>query len=310
MRYFIFQILLVVPLLLTAQSKKEQISTLHLRVDSLSEVIINERINNAQKLTDKSDKIFQLREEIASMNKTIELYHQQSLNYKDTITELHTSLSIFLSPCSNQSSVSHQGYEYDIVQIGDQCWFSENCRYLPVVSPSNEGSETSPYYYVYGYEGTDVAAAQTTDNYATYGVLYNWPAVMTEGMCPSGWHIPSHDEFSELTDFLGDIDIVVLPKDLDTYYADDYVACLKMKEAGFDHWDSDNTGATNSSGWTGLPGGYRYFRGFAYYEDSGYWWSASASNFILMSMYTEYDNHAFLANNHSFGFSARCVRDD
>ena len=99
--------------------------------------------------------------------------------------------------------VSHEGYNYSTVQIGEQCWFSENCRYLPVVSPSSAGSETSPYHYVYGYEGTTVSAAQATDNYATYGVLYNWPAVMTEGICPSGWHIPSDEEFTELTDFLG-----------------------------------------------------------------------------------------------------------
>ncbi|MDA0732641.1 MAG: hypothetical protein O2837_07255, partial [Bacteroidetes bacterium] len=76
--------------------------------------------------------------------------------------------------------VSHDGYDYSTVLIGDQCWFAENCRYLPEVSPSNEGNTTDPYYYVYGYEGTDVAAAMSTSNYATYGVLYNWPAVMTE----------------------------------------------------------------------------------------------------------------------------------
>ena len=87
-------------------------------------------------------------------------------------------------------AITHEGYDYSTVLIGDQCWFSENCRYLPEVSPSSEGSETEPYYYVYDYEGTDVAAAIATANYETYGVLYNWPAVMTEGICPSGWHIP------------------------------------------------------------------------------------------------------------------------
>jgi len=87
--------------------------------------------------------------------------------------------------------ISHEGYDYSTVQIGDQCWFSENCRYLPEVSPSSAGSETSPYYYVYGYQGTDVEEAKATYNYDTYGVLYNWPAVMTEGICPSGWHIPT-----------------------------------------------------------------------------------------------------------------------
>ena len=92
--------------------------------------------------------------------------------------------------------VTHQGYAYSTVQIGDQCWFSENCRYLPEVSYPSIDSPTDPYYYVYGYEGTDVASAMSTSNYATYGVLYNWPAVMTEGICPSGWHIPSDEEFT------------------------------------------------------------------------------------------------------------------
>ena len=58
--------------------------------------------------------------------------------------------------------VSHVGYDYSTVLIGDQCWFSENCRYLPEVSPSSEGSETEPYYYVYDYEGTDASTAMST----------------------------------------------------------------------------------------------------------------------------------------------------
>ena len=135
--------------------------------------------------------------------------------------------------------VSHESYDYSTVQIGEQCWFSENCRYLPEVSPSSEGNTTDPYYYVYGYEGTDVASAMSTSNYATYGVLYNWPAVMTEGICPSGWHIPSDEEFTQLTDFLGG----------------ESVAGGKMK-------DDVQWNGSNSSGWTGLPGGYRYSGGF------------------------------------------------
>ena len=71
MRYFIFTILLVAPLLLTAQSKKEQIATLVLRVDSLSEVLVNDRITNAQTLSDKSDKIFQLSQEKSDLEKEV-----------------------------------------------------------------------------------------------------------------------------------------------------------------------------------------------------------------------------------------------
>ena len=62
---------------------------------------------------------------------------------------------------------------------------------------------TITYYYVYGYEGSTVSEAQATSNYETYGVLYNWPAVMTEGICPSGWHIPSDGEWQTMEISLG-----------------------------------------------------------------------------------------------------------
>jgi uncharacterized protein (TIGR02145 family) len=157
-----------------------------------------------------------------------------------------------------------------------------------VVSPSNEESETEPYYYVYGYEGTDVTAAQATANYAFSGVLYNWPAVMTEGICPTGWHIPSDGEFTELTDFLGG----------------ESVAGVKMKDDAL--WNG-----TNSSGWTGLPGGYRYSGGF--YGDGilGSWWSASESgSYSWKRKLVHYGDNVgrdyYYRDN---GYSARCVRD-
>jgi uncharacterized protein (TIGR02145 family) len=184
--------------------------------------------------------------------------------------------------------LSHEGYEYSTVQIGDQCWFAENCRYLPEVSPSSEGSETEPFYYVYGYEGSTVSEAQATANYAFYGVLYNWPAVMTEGICPSGWHIPTDGEFTDLTDFLGG----------------ESVAGAKMK-------DNMQWNGTNSSGFTGLPGGFRYSGGFYFDGNYGYWWSASesGSNSWNRKLYYNYDSVGRLYDYRDFGFSARCVRD-
>jgi uncharacterized protein (TIGR02145 family) len=193
--------------------------------------------------------------------------------------------------------VSHDGYDYSTVLIGDQCWFSENCRYLPEVSPSSASSTTDPYYYVYGYEGTDVASAMSTPNYDTYGVLYNWSAVMTEGLCPSGWHIPSDGEFTQLTDFLGG----------------ESVAGGKMKEAGLDHWSFPNTGATNSSGWTGLPGGYCAGAGvgFNFNGEYEYWWSASESGSLSWGreLGFAHDNVSRFNVARYFGWSARCVRD-
>ena len=191
--------------------------------------------------------------------------------------------------------IEHEGYNYSTVQIGDQCWFSENCRYLPSVSAFNASSTTEPYYYVYDYQGADVAEAKATANYATYGVLYNWPAVMTSGICPSGWHMPSDGEFTQLTDFLGG----------------ESVAGGKMKEAGYDHWSSANIGATNSSGWTGLPGGYRYSGGFDNLGVNGLWWSASesGSNSWGRVLYSNLGNIFRGSNYRYIGLSARCVRD-
>ena len=211
--------------------------------------------------------------------------------------DLLTLLSQF-GECSSSFTcgdlISHDGYDYSTVLIGDQCWFSENCRYLPSVSPSdfNIYSETVPYYHVYDYEGTDVAAAQATSNYETYGVLYNWPAVMTEGICPSGWHIPSDGEFTELTDFLGGEDV-----------AGD---ALKATSG----WANNGNGS-NASGWTGLPGGYRIAGGFSYNGYVGYWWSASESGSTSWRRVLVYEsaNVQRHASGRGLGQSARCVRD-
>ena len=198
-----------------------------------------------------------------------------------------------IAPCGGL--VSHDGYDYSIVQIGDQCWFAENCRYLPEASDFNTGSDTTPYYYVYGYEGADVAAAKATENYEKYGVLYNWPAVMSEGICPSEWHIPSDDEWTHLTDFLGGVS----------------VGGGKMKETGYDHWVSPNTGATNSSDFSGLPGGFRYSGGFFNIGHYGYWWSSTESGSYswlrLLSYY--YDTVLHGDYSQANGVSARCIRD-
>jgi uncharacterized protein (TIGR02145 family) len=227
--------------------------------------------------------------------------------------------------------IEHDGYSYSTVQIGDQCWFSENCRYLPdlvfmgfdsIFSPdsstflyllpiagipgfssSSEGSVTEPYYYVYDYEGTDVTAAQATDNYETYGVLYNWPAVMEPGICPSDWHIPTDEEWQTMEMALG----------------------MSASEASSTGWRgtdegyqikstydwNDNGNGSNSSGFNGLPGGYRYSGGFYHNGDYGYWWSASesGSNSWYRALVSSYVNVHRYNSNRSYGFSARCVRD-
>jgi uncharacterized protein (TIGR02145 family) len=188
--------------------------------------------------------------------------------------------------------VAHEGYDYSTVLIGDQCWFSENCRYLPEVSGPSIDSTTEPHYYVYGYTGTDVTAAQATSNYETYGALYNWPAVMTEGICPSGWHIPSGGEFTQLIDFLGG----------------ENIAGEQMKSTS--GWVNGGNGS-NSSGFDGRPGGYAYSGDFSLDGNIGVWWSSSAWGSSSAYRFILYVNHdtSWSSTNGDSGFSARCVRD-
>jgi uncharacterized protein (TIGR02145 family) len=180
---------------------------------------------------------------------------------------------------------------YSVVKIGDQTWMAENLALLPTVHPSKSGSETTPYYYVYGYEGSSVSDAKVTANYATYGVLYNWIAAGTA--CPSGWHLPSDADWTGLTDYLG------------------ASAGGKMKETGTVHWSAANVGATNSSGFTALPGGAR--QGSGGIIDLGmedYFWSSTASG-TLNAWYRglEFRNGGFNRYNdyRPGGYSVRCL---
>lgn len=219
------------------------------------------------------------------------IFYQPNISPGDTFTDIR------------------DGNVYHIVNIGTQKWMGENLRYLPSVVGPATGSQTEPYYYVSGYDGTDVNEAKATANYTTYGVLYNWTAAMdsagsssanpsgVQGACPAGWHLPSFDEWVQLTDYLGD----------------EYVAGGKLKEAGTTHWMSPNTGATNETGFTALPGGSRKITGiFVEVTRYNYLWSATewssdkswfrAMQFDLSSIYIgTYDK--------GIGFSCRCVKD-
>jgi uncharacterized protein (TIGR02145 family) len=219
--------------------------------------------------------------------------------YKPTIEE--TTSGTFID--------SRDGNEYNWMQIGDQVWMAENLKYLPSVVGPGTGSQTTPHYYVYGYNGTNVADAKATANYTTYGVLYNWPAAMdgeassttnpsgVQGVCPTGWHLPSDAEWTQLTDYLGGVS----------------VAGGKLKETGTTHWSSPNTSATNETGFTALPGGGRdgdgAFDGIGLY---GLWWSATELDTDdAWYRYVIYDTSDVSRSYYlkELGFSVRCVRD-
>jgi len=191
---------------------------------------------------------------------------------------------------------SRDGRTYKTLTINGKEWMAENLAYLPAVSPPTEESLTAPYYYVYDYLGTSVAAAKQQANYTTYGVLYNWPAA--KAACPAGWHLPTDDEWTALTTFLGG----------------QSVAGGKMKEAGTAQWLSPNTGATNESGFSALPGGYRYNNGVFYNIGiNGFWWSSTEHSTIDAWRRALGYSYSHISRNYSgleYGISVRCVRDN
>jgi uncharacterized protein (TIGR02145 family) len=134
------------------------------------------------------------------------------------------------------------GNTYKVVIIGTQVWMAENLKTtkysdgtpIPLVTDNTAWSNlTTPGYCWYNNDSATIAQ--------TYGALYNWYTVNTGNLCPAGWHVPTDAEWTILITYLGGED----------------VAGGKLKEAGTAHWSSPNTGATNETGFTALPGGFR-----------------------------------------------------
>jgi uncharacterized protein (TIGR02145 family) len=167
---------------------------------------------------------------------------------------------------------------YSIVQIGGQTWMAENLNYST---------------------GNSWCYDNNSSNCNTYGRLYDWQAAL--GACPSGWHLPSDAEWTVLTDFLGG----------------ESIAGGKMKETGTAHWLSTNTGATNSSGFTALPGGGRYyFNGIGNFYNltyNAYFWSSTEhpSTSASWSRSLVYHNEAVGRDggDKTGGLSARCIQN-
>ncbi|MBV5314032.1 MAG: fibrobacter succinogenes major paralogous domain-containing protein [Prolixibacteraceae bacterium] len=190
------------------------------------------------------------------------------------------------------------GNVYKTVTIGTQIWMGENLcttKYndgtlIANVTDNKEWTSLSTGAYC-NYNNTENSGTNT------YGRLYNWYAINTGKLAPKGWHIPTDKEWTTLTSYLGG----------------EGIAGIKMKESGTTNWISPNSGATNSSSFTGLPGGSRFytalFYNFSYY---GYWWSASehdTSNAWLRSLCYNYNDVTRSYYDKRYGFSVRCIKD-
>ena len=225
---------------------------------------------------------------------------------------------VFIYSCTPQDAPntftdSRDGKVYKTVTIGEQVWMAENLAYLPSVVGPATGSDTDPYYYVYGFDGGTVAEAKATANYITYGVLYNWPAALTA--CPEGWHLPSDAEWTQLEEYLI----------ANGYNYDGTTTGNKIAKsmANYSGWNTSTvTGAIgntdypeywNKSGFSALPGGYRYTDGKFYLIGIfGHWWSSTGAytgyawTRTLLCDYSTVLRHS---DSEDSGFSVRCLRD-
>ena len=191
---------------------------------------------------------------------------------------------------------------YKTVTIGTQTWMAENLKVtkyndgtaIPNITDNTQWSNLTTG--AWSYYNNDVA------NNAKYGKLYNWYALSkisngNKNVCPTGWHVPTDAEWTVLTDYLGG----------------ESVAGGKMKEVGTTSWNSPNTDATNTSLFTGLPGGYRYNSGgYGSIGNDGYWWSSTENNTYYAWYRTLFNVHGDTYRNSNykkFGLSVRCLRD-
>ncbi|MBM2817187.1 MAG: hypothetical protein HW421_3949 [Ignavibacteria bacterium] len=203
----------------------------------------------------------------------------------------------FLISCSKDNT-TNPANNFESVTIGTQVWMSKNLD----VSTYRNG-EAIPHVTDQTAWGNLTTGAwcyynNDANNGTTYGKLYNWYAVNDpRGLAPAGWHVPSDAEWTTLTTYLGG----------------ESVAGGKLKETGTAHWNSPNTGATNESGFSALPGGWRSNYGaFFYVGNYGYWWSATESdgtNAWLRDL--GFDSADIYRDGYSKGdgFSVRCLRD-
>lgn len=190
-----------------------------------------------------------------------------------------------------------EGNQYHTIRIGNQVWMSENLKTthyndgtpIPAITDQTIWANlTTPGFCWYN---NDKPAHHTT-----YGVLYNWHAVNTGNLCPTGWKVPTGNDIETLNNALGGTAVGG-----------------QLKETGTVHWTSPNEGATNESGFTALPGGRRNPDGsFIYLHDFGFFWGSSqlnaseASAFYLYHQNTTFFGVGVSKNN---GYSVRCIKE-
>lgn len=203
-----------------------------------------------------------------------------------------------LSLKTTQLVADLDGNLYNVVTIGTQVWMVQNLKTTKYRDGTSIPNVTDAVQWNVLTTGAYCDYNNIESNSATNGRLYNWYAVInSHNIAPTGWHVATNAEWTTLTTYLGG----------------ESVAGGKLKESNTTHWTSPNTGATNESGFSALPGGYRSYNGeFIVIGSVGAWWSTSEySTYYAWLRNMIYNNSSVNSglDTKSCGFSVRCLRD-
>ena len=263
----------------------------------------------ADSKTDNGEGIGSFSSEISELNVgTIYYVRAYATNSSGTVYGMvisFTTLGFNFNPELTYGSVSDiDGNTYKTIQIGTQTWMAENLKTTKFNDSSSIDGVLDDILWWYLARPAYCWYGNNANNMAIYGALYNWYSIDAEtnrhkNICPAGWHVPTDTEWTTLTDHLGGYSI----------------AGGALKETGKLHWITPNFGATNESGFTALPGGYRDYNGkFNSYGIgfSGYWWSSPDSNnsgVLFRQLFYYYSSVHIVEGAKNDGFSVRCIMD-
>jgi uncharacterized protein (TIGR02145 family) len=202
----------------------------------------------------------------------------------------NTPLFVQLKTLKSNTAADVEGNIYNTIKVGSQTWMTENLKTTRFKDGTLMYGGLNYMFLDYSYPSYGWYN-YNEDNQKIYGPLYNHNSI-NRNVCPSGWHVPNDNEWNELIQNLGGAS----------------VAGGKLKETGTEHWLSPNSGATNSSGFTALPGGlYGYTHDkddFTGMGEFGQWISSSGGVWRIY-----YDSEAISKENSNYGTSVRCIKD-
>ena len=232
----------------------------------------------------------------------------------------------FYAGCDMKTLTDYDGNVYNTVLIGNQCWMKENLRTTHYSDgwPIEHGTTSSydvAYYYYPGNNNSD-------ENVAVYGLLYNWKATMhddstsnsipsdVQGVCPEGWHVPSHAEWTELTNYV---------KSQSQYVCGSSNNAIAKALADSTGWSNSGTNCAvgnnqnenNATGFSALPAGYAITSISEFGRNAYFWSSTVQSNMSYAQAYSLNYSNATVQQSFSYGnglnpnrgHSVRCLRD-